>query len=445
MPHPLWCELEGAAGAEAVLGGYDPASDKWRFSLEGPFWSAVKHAHGLGYRGSGKRVAVIDSLCDLSIPKLAGLVDRVKSYVPQSGAKASMQHGTVVALLIAEVAPECRLDIYSVVRDGVVDPYAVRDAVRDAAGSDADIVNLSLGTPHKFSFTEEVIRMFSEILLGRAAFSKRKLSPENPDCVLCEAASAAAVKGKKVFAAAGNNSGSVFCPGRQDAVYAVGFMSESRENLPAEGGGETERAFSLAPHAPQAMLADFRIREIPGMLGTSFASPLFAGAAALGLSNGELEAYRTSGRAGADASFYQATLAATAPERQDPVLLQRADELFQRAIRHLPHVHNVLQAAMSPGHPYMDPTECPSCGIFAEFIYTNAGLYKLCRGNPKEARILLETARAVAPWSADAAANLAAAWRDLGGIDRAKELFETALSLRPGFPAYTMALEELRK
>lgn len=445
MSHPAWCELEAANGSDAVLDGYDPASDRWRFPFDGPLWNAVRHAHGLGRRGGGNRVAVIDSRCDLSIPRLGRMVDSIKSYVPRSGEGASISHGTTVALLISEVAPECRVDVYSVVSDGVVDPYAVKDAILDASVSGADVINLSLGTPRKFSFTEEVQKTFSAILQGRSEFSKRRLSPEEPDCVLCDVASVAAAMGKKVFAAAGNASGNVYCPGRHDAVYAVGFMSETRESLPTQDGGQTERALSLAPHAPQAILSDFMIREIAGVLGTSFACPLFAGAAALGVTTDELDAYRASGRAGSDAGMFMALLMATPPKQRDPVMLQRTDELFARAILRLPHAHNDLQTAMSPGLPYTDPAACATCGIFAGDVYVNAGLHFLFRGRPAEARHLLETARAIAPWSADAAANLAATYRELGEIPRAKELFEAALCLRPGFQGYQKALDDLRK
>lgn len=75
----------------------------------------------------------------------------------------------------------------------------------------------------------------------------------------------------------------------------------------------------------------------------------------------------------------------------------------------------------------------------------NHGLWLLETQRLAAARSLLEAAHRVAPWSADAAANLGAVTREEGDITGAIALYERALELRPGFDVYTTELKQLRK
>lgn len=59
----------------------------------------------------GRRVAIIDSGCDLTIPRLKRTVGRVRNLVPVPADRPTHRHGTAVAMLISEVAPEATLDI----------------------------------------------------------------------------------------------------------------------------------------------------------------------------------------------------------------------------------------------------------------------------------------------------------------------------------------------
>src|SRR2546421_11103776 len=64
-------ELEALSSSVDILKGYDAATDQWRFPRDSDFWKAVYHAHDLGRRGQGQRIAIIDSGCELAIPRLA--------------------------------------------------------------------------------------------------------------------------------------------------------------------------------------------------------------------------------------------------------------------------------------------------------------------------------------------------------------------------------------
>ena len=98
-------EFEGSSSAKKVVKGYDPASNRWAFSFDSPFWKAIHHAHDQGFRGAGRRVAIIDSGCDVRIPGLSQRIGTMKSFVPGAADKDLLYHGTAVALLISEVVP----------------------------------------------------------------------------------------------------------------------------------------------------------------------------------------------------------------------------------------------------------------------------------------------------------------------------------------------------
>jgi hypothetical protein len=56
------------------------------------------------------------------------------------------KHGTAVALLIAEVAPDAKLDFYGICdRYGQPQPGPLKHALELAAASDVNIINISAG------------------------------------------------------------------------------------------------------------------------------------------------------------------------------------------------------------------------------------------------------------------------------------------------------------
>ena len=432
-------EFEGAAAARGVVDGYNSVTNRWTFSFDSPFWKAIKHAHELGRRGTDRRVAIIDSGCDLSILRLRQRVDAVKSFVPGAADQDTLGHGTAVALLTTEVAPECRLDIYQVARDGKPDESAVIEALTAVAESNADVVNVSIAALSPFQFTAEQLQ--TGIADGDG--SGKKYALEEKPCGLCAAATAANAKGKLVFAAGGNAPNTASCPARAQGVAAVGFEGSYTKVTGLPGGGMQSAAFASGPNAPQSLLLDVSLREIPGVLGTSFAAPLFSGAAALGLTQAELNGYIAANAAAAFPQLFQGLIRSSVKPTSD--MVKQVSRWFEIAQKKLPHVHCTYQAGVNPGVVASDPMTCFSCGIFVESIIVNHGLWLLETFRTNDAKSLLEAVRTIAPWSADATANLAATMRELGDIPGAIKLYELALQLRPGFRVYTSELKRLRK
>jgi tetratricopeptide (TPR) repeat protein len=189
---------------------------------------------------------------------------------------------------------------------------------------------------------------------------------------------------------------------------------------------------------------DISLAQIPGVLGTSFAAPLFAGAGALGLSQKELSDYIASNATAVLAQLFQGLIRSSG-HTPNPKTVEQVSGWFLSAQEKLPHVHCQYQSEVNAQIPHSDPSHCFSCGIFAEPTIVNHGLWLLETHRTESARSLLEAARMVAPWSADAAANLGATTRELGDIPGAIKLYESALQLRPGFRVYTSELTRLRK
>lgn len=433
-------EFEGAAAAKKVVNGYDPVANRWNFSFNSPFWEAVKHAHELGRRGADRRVAIIDSGCDLSIPRLSQSVVKIKSFVPEAANKDSFGHGTAVALLITEVAPECQLDIYQVARDGKPDVSAVIEALKAAEASNADVVNISIAALSPFQFTAEQL----QTAIAEGDGSGKKYALEEVPCSLCVAATGASNKGKLVIAAGGNAPNTASCPARASGVIAAGFQSSDTKITKLQNAGMQSAVFATGPNAQQSLLLDLSLSEIPGVLGTSFAAPLFSGAAALGLTKAELNGYIAANAAASFPQLFQGLIRSSVL-KATPDLVQQISYWYESAQKKLPHVHCSYQSKINPAVIASEPAVCFTCGIFAESIIVNHGLWLLETYRTNDALSLLEAGRTIAPWSADAAANLAATMRELGNIPDAIKLYELAIQLRPGFRVYTSELKQLRK
>jgi subtilisin family serine protease len=445
------CKLESAEDAPSLLRGYDPSTEGWDYSFDSEFWKAVDHAHRLGRRGGGRKVAVIDTACDLRVPALRGRVDRVIEMSPQPLSPGGNEHGTAVALLIARVAPDCRFDIYPVRRDdGSINASDVAHAIGQAAASDADVVNVSLGAWQCVPDIQDRVRAAGREAVEACLFgpSPKQATQEllnrilpDPDCDLCRAATAAAAAGKLVLAAAGNDPGEILCPARAERVFSIGFQRSKRTVVNASTG-DYEVAEGLSPEAPQSYFWDISLPEISGVLGTSFASPLYAGVAALGVTAAEFSAYLSAVPVTMLASQFQAQLNISVAETgRLPEGMERVQEgalrLFAAALRRLPHVHTRTEALeKGGGRPIADPASCATCGLFAAPLYVNCGLFLLQSGNIGDGMDLLSAARALAPWSCDAAANLGRALEHIGDLNSALRHYDDACRLRPGFAVY---------
>lgn len=413
-------QLEAASSQDDVLKGYDRDADRWSFSRDSDFWRAVRHAHELGYRGRGRRVAIIDSGCDVSIPRLARQIGIVRNLVSQA---PGLKHGTAVALLISEVAPECTLDIYNVVsEDGLVDESATIRAISEAAQSEAMVINLSLGK-------------------ARELVPDDKHGHATGSCALCDAASKAAASGKLVFAAVGNDMLHSYCPAIAPSVVAVGFQRLVKANPTPD----TE-VVTMAPLFTQAIYADLMLLGVEGVLGSSFACPLYAGVAALGLGQGELwrfiESYKA--RVWPMRTHSQLDTAGGGVANGSADLLRQIDEGYWRTLSLIPHSHSDLQSSLDSKLPRSDPGGCPFCGIFADLQYINLGYWLFSTGRAAQAIDLLEAARELCPWDAKPFAIHGSASFQIGQVDQAIRSYEVAVRMSPDNRRYADALAMIR-
>ena len=131
--------LEGQPSEpRSIIEAFDPSTGALGGDTGGPFWKAIERAHELGFRGGGHRVAIIDTMCDLSMPYLKSRVDRVWSDGECDDlSTAPLEHGTAVALLISLIAPEARLDVYPAVASKFPQTDRVIRAISAAAHSEA--------------------------------------------------------------------------------------------------------------------------------------------------------------------------------------------------------------------------------------------------------------------------------------------------------------------
>jgi len=329
----------GAEAAELLLSRYDVADGRWDVPKEGDFWDAVGSAHDLGREGAGKRVAVIDGGFDLSIPALSGQALR---FAQGEGEAAT--HGTVVALLVREVAPAASLDLYPVSVAGKLNLDRVIAAIADCVQRGVDVINLSLGA----ALAEETVSTMptgtdaSPADTSRTpnpAYASDALEPDDwrtifdvPESPLWRAAFDAANAGVTVVAATGNYAGTVYIPAATPGVIAAGFLTVERLV-----SNRLEEAAAKPPAFIQSRYADLQLLQPADVLGSSFASPLIAAFATLMADRKELPAYVRCARCAANASGALRLLQEGESANSDFLML--TDSLFKGALASAPHTH----------------------------------------------------------------------------------------------------------
>lgn len=398
---------------------------------------------------------MIDDGFDLSLPGLAG---QESAWAAQG--TASTTHGTVVALLIREVAPAARLLLYPAAENGKWNEKLIERALLEIPATPASIVNLSFGlaVPVELAFTgleslrlaepwpnmtPEDLPWWLEEQFGLLDDWGQLVKPPKSD--IGEAASAVAETGRTVIAAVGNSAEHLYSPAIEAGVFSVGYQSIERA-IPV---GLMETAKSAEPTFSQSGFTDFLILQPRRVLGSSFATPLMSGFAALMRSRADLPSYRRMGKlAGAAASLMAQldhSLDAGWSERRDHVI----NELFKKAVNLGPHPH------FNPDHY----TLCPECAYFAENAYVNYGLFLLNWNDLDVAEQLLCPATAFAPSSPHARANLGASfakravraqeggeWTQTSALLRAASRLQgEALALRPDHEPYRLRAEEFRE
>jgi hypothetical protein len=436
----------GADAARLVLNQYDPAVDSFRGKKAGPFWDAVHLAHKMGRFGKGRRIAVIDTGFDISIPYLSS-----QSLAWPTPANARTAHGSAVALLIHEVAPMAHLDLYPVFDDNGFNTELALKAVSDAIEAGADVVNMSFGEEVPFddvynkglplsSEQDPVVAMTEDRLAypdWRMRLRTRTLNP-------LEAATAMAVKnGCSVIASAGNRSEGIFSPALLPGVVAVGFIKV----LDAFSEGEELKSAGFADFYQQNQFMDLALLQPPGTIGSSFANPLVSGFVATMPEPALMRSYITAASLAGTADVIMSGVAH--PWSQQ--VTDATDRLYRAAVDAIPHKHW--------SEPLEQLAPCPECTFLAQSSYVNGGLFLMNSGQLDAADWLLRAAAVFAPSSPDAAANLAmliALRADIarrsGNLETVREylpasleLMTHALELRPDQPFYSLRAEEFRK
>lgn len=236
-PESLW-SLSGTSGAEAV---------------------AAYQAHSRGHRGQGVRVAVLDTGVDSTIPQLPGYDFVEEDPTPQDAFSGG--HGTGAAGLIKEVAP------------------------------DADIIPLRVCDEGGTCRASRVVRGVCWVLANRQGPTVLNLSlgGDTPVEALKLALQAALGQNIPVAAAAGNqgNQGSpAHYPAALDlpGLVAVGAL----EPTPTASGWQPALYSTQGSYVDLSAPGTDLNCALPGggtgsCTGTSFATPLVAGAMALWL------------------------------------------------------------------------------------------------------------------------------------------------------------------
>lgn len=388
---------ESPEAAESLLSGYDRAAGTWSFPRVGDFWDTVAEAHRRGLRGAGKRIAIIDSGFDLSIAALAAASSDKLAMADRGGGRG---HGTTVALLALTVAPEAELDLYPIGTSAGPDLSGVAEALRRVARSAAVSVCLSLGVP----VPKREVRKGPPEDSKWEAYSKGARWPALrpaicpfPKACLCEAADAVASPARTVCAAVGNeekgDGDCEFCPALGDRVVSVGFQTEYRK---LEGNADS--AWSAPPEGyTQSDYVKVTFKQPEGALGSSFATPLMAGAAVLDIDAAALPAMAISAQLGGLADERLARFRETGQADQHELKALLDDYLSAIAVN--PHFRDLF------GGDHW----CAGCAMFGLSLLTNAGVAMLDQGQPAEAERLLRIARGLGPRNAHAAANLGAA------------------------------------
>ncbi|MFR8870817.1 S8 family peptidase [Paraclostridium sordellii] len=100
-------------------------------------------------KGEGIKIALIDSGVDYNHPALANSIDltNAKSFVKDDSSVSDTNgHGTMVAGIIKQVAPDVKITPYRVMGDSTGESLWTIDAIIQAVKDGHDIINASLGT-----------------------------------------------------------------------------------------------------------------------------------------------------------------------------------------------------------------------------------------------------------------------------------------------------------
>lgn len=212
-------------------------------------------------KGKGVKVAILDTGCDHKHPDLAGNIYGIRNFTnSQYGATDLQGHGTHVAGIVGAidndegmigVAPEVELYIAKVLNDDGSGSFsAVIAGIDWAILMGVDIINMSLGSP-----AEPPQELHNAILRARA-------------------------EGITVFSATGNENGEVCWPAQYKEVIAVSAIDKYDNRAQFSNFGLKNEI--IAPGVD--ILSTYPNGKYAKLSGTSMATPIIAGAAALYIS-----------------------------------------------------------------------------------------------------------------------------------------------------------------
>ena len=229
----------------------------------GALWEAVRLAWSLGNTGKGRRIAVLDSGFDLEIPELQQRILK-NSLIHRKNSNRRGKHGSVVALLIREVAPDCELLLIDIIPGRDVRRSNVAKAIEAALAERVDIINLSLEFRSSAELRLPEVNSLMEltdpdvpaetILRNLRAYQKLGGEPYldngcRSGCPVCETIKSAPANVQFV-AASGNNSFEC-CPASATRVTGVGFHQENSVEI--EGRLVTQGIGSARAYAAGAI------------------------------------------------------------------------------------------------------------------------------------------------------------------------------------------------
>lgn len=235
-------------------------------------------------QGDGILIGVLDTGIDAMHVDLRGAVTEAKDFTnSRLGTMDKHGHGTHVAGLVAArsgndvgirgIAPKCKIWCGKTLGDnGTGSEAQIMLAVRGAYDAGCQIISMSLGGPSPMV-------MLAGLIAELAADAKAKGRPF------------------VVFAAAGNDGGSLNYPAATDGVAPIGAFGEDGKITPF-----TSRSAKLRLLAPGVKM----LSTMPGnryglMTGTSQATPIAAAIAALALAKEKVTGSETSIGTSADA------------------------------------------------------------------------------------------------------------------------------------------------
>ncbi len=220
-------------------------------------------------KGSGVKIAVLDSGIDLNHPDLASKVVLQKVFAANSVLADKLGHGTHVAGIIsantnntqgvAGTCPDCQLMIGKVISDGNVGQWSeVASGVTWAADNGAKVINMSLGG-YEFSNT------------------------------LKDAVNYALQKSVIIVTAAGNdNTTNKFYPGGYDGVITVAATDNKDQKASFSNYGDWVEVaapgkdiFSTLPTESHSYQGNGVALNYDYLSGTSMAAPMVSGVVAL--------------------------------------------------------------------------------------------------------------------------------------------------------------------